>query len=83
VVFTDTALVCDFEVAPFPLARYIAGGTDWGHLIYYRVPNSNIIFDGSGVGLLSANLRFAFSIKMEGTFIVEYQLPDATRVAAP
>lgn len=83
VVFTDTALVCDFEVAPFPLAKYIAGGTDWGHLIYYRVPNNNIIFDGSSVGLLSANLRFAFTIKMEGTYIVEYQLPDAVRVPAP
>ncbi|MGN7783621.1 hypothetical protein ACTJIJ_03810 [Niabella sp. 22666] len=83
VVFTDTALVCDFEVAPFPLAKYIAGGTDWGHLIYYRIPEKNIIFDGSSLGTLNANLRFAFTIKMEGTFIIEYQLPDAVRVPAP
>ncbi len=83
VVFTDTALVCDFEVAPFPLAKYIAGGTDWGHLIYYRIPEKNIIFDGSSLGTLNANLRFAFTIKMEGTFIIEYQLPDAVRVPTP
>lgn len=83
VVFTDTALVCDFEVAPFPLAKYIANGTDWGHLIYYRIPEKNIIFDGSALGVLNANLRFAFTIKMEGTFIIEYQLPDAVRVPTP
>lgn len=79
VQFTDTALVCDFEVAPFPLAKYINGGTDWGHLIYYRIPETKLIFDGLTAGQYSANLRFAFVIKLEGTYIVEFRLPDAVR----
>lgn len=84
VVFTDTALVCDFEVAPFPLSKYIDNtGYDWLKLIYYRIPDTNVIFDGSAVGILSANPRFSFTVKMEGTYIVEFQMPDATRVPAP
>ena len=79
VQFTDTALVCDFEVAPFPLAKYINGGTDWNHLIYYRIPETAIIMDGLTAGQYSANLRFAFVIKLEGTYIVEFRLPDAIR----
>lgn len=80
VEFTDTALVCDFEVAPFPLAKYINGGTDWNHLIYYRIPETKIKMDGLTAGQYSANLRFAFVIKLEGTYIVEFRLPDAVRV---
>ncbi|GAB3010901.1 hypothetical protein GCM10027051_11240 [Niabella terrae] len=84
VEITDTAMICDFEVAPFPLSDYIdATGYNWSHLIYYRVPASNVIFDGSAAGQLSANPRFAFSIKMEGTFIVEFQMPDVERVPTP
>ena len=77
--YNDTAMICDFEVAPFPLAKYINGGTDWNHLIYYRIPEKNIVFDGMTAGQYSGNLRFAFVIKLEGTYIVEFRLPDAVR----
>ncbi len=80
VVFTDTAMVCDFEVAPFPLAPYKdANGTNWNHLIYYRIPSNHITIDGLADGKYSANPRFAFTIKLEGTFIVQLQLTDAVR----
>ena len=79
VKYTDTAMICDFEVAPFPLAKYIDASTDWGHLIYYRIPETKLVFDGLTAGQYSANLRFAFVIKLEGTYIVEFRLPDATR----
>lgn len=77
VVTTDTAMICDFEVAPFPLANYIDASTNWGHLIYYRIPSKFVAIDGMAVGQFSANPRFAFSIKLEGTYMVEFRLPDA------
>jgi hypothetical protein len=72
-------MICDFEVSPFPLAKYVTSTTDWGHLIYYRIPETHVIFDNMTAGLYNANPRFAFDINMEGTYIVEFQLPDATR----
>lgn len=79
--YTDTAMICDFEVAPFPLAKYVdAGGTNWNHLIYYRIPETHIAFDNMAAGKYNANPRFAFDIKLEGTYIVEFRLPDAVRV---
>lgn len=79
--YTDTAMICDFEVAPFPLAPYKdASGTNWNHLIYYRIPSTHVNFDNMTAGQYSANPRFAFSIKLEGTYIVEFKLPDAVRV---
>jgi hypothetical protein len=80
VKFTDTAMICDFEVAPFPLAKYVANNTDWGHLIYYRIPSQFITVDGFTPGLYSVNPRFAFTLKMEGTYIIELRFTDATRV---
>lgn len=79
IIYTDTAMICDFEVAPFPLARYVDASTDWGHLIYYRIPETHIVFDNMAAGQYNANPRFAFDINMEGTYIVEFRLPDATR----
>lgn len=80
VVFTDTAMVCDFEVAPFPLAPYKdATGYNWNHFIYYRIPSNHVTIDGFLDGKYSANPRFAFVIKMEGTFIVQLQLTDCVR----
>ncbi|WP_166436991.1 DUF5007 domain-containing protein [Niastella caeni] len=79
VQFTDTAMICDFEVAPFPLAKYITPTTDWGHLIYYRIPSRFATIDGFTPGLYSVNPRFAFTLKMEGTYIIELRLTDVTR----
>ena len=78
--YTDTSMICDFEVAPFPLAKYVDATTDWGHLMYYRIPSNHVTVDGYAAGQYSANPRFAFDIKLEGTFIVKFRLPDATRV---
>jgi hypothetical protein len=80
VKFTDTAMVCDFEVAPFPLARYIANGTDWNHLIYYRIPSTVATIDGFTPGLYSVNPRFAFVLKLEGTYIIEIKFTDVTKI---
>lgn len=80
VQYTDTAMICDFEVAPFPLANYVdADDYDWGHLIYYRIPENHITMDNLTSGQYNANLRFAFSIKLEGTYLLEFKLPDAIR----
>ena len=72
--YTDTAMICDFEVAPFPLAKYVDASTDWGHAIYYRIPEKNIVFDGLTAGQYSGNLRFAFVIKLEGTYVIEFRV---------
>ncbi|MCM5530594.1 DUF5007 domain-containing protein [Parasegetibacter sp. NRK P23] len=78
VIYSDTAVICDFEVAPFPLQKYIAGGTDWGYLLYYRIPRQFINIDGLPDN--NANPVVAFQIKMEGTYVVEVKLTDATRI---
>lgn len=79
VVETDTALICDFEVAPFPLTNFFDGVTDWGYLIYYRIPSRFATVDGYGPGL-NVNPVFGFRVLMEGTYIVEVRLPSVTRV---
>ncbi|TDQ06633.1 DUF5007 domain-containing protein [Pedobacter metabolipauper] len=77
VIATDTALVCDFEVAPFPLVKYITTTTDWGYLMYYRIPKAFVTIDG--VPNNSVNPSFGFRVKMEGTYVVEVNLTDVTR----
>lgn len=78
VVSTDEALVCDFEVAPFPLVKYITPATDWGYLIYYRIPKAFINIDG--MPNQNANPAFGFRVKMEGTYEIEVKLTDATKI---
>jgi hypothetical protein len=77
VIVTDTAMICDFEVAPFPLTRYHDGVTDWNHLMYYRIPETVADIEGFASGSASINPRFAFVLKMEGTYIVELKFRDA------
>lgn len=78
--YTDTAMICDFEVPPFPLAQYIdANGTNWNHLIYYRIPQQFIVIDGLTPHQYTSNVRIAFDIKLDGTCIVEFKMTDATR----
>lgn len=79
VITTDTAMICDFEVAPFPLAKLIdKAGTDWGYLNYYRIPMRFASVDGLPNN--NVNPVFGFRVKMEGTYIVEVRLPSVTRV---
>lgn len=79
VLITDTAMICDFEVAPFPLARYVTPATDWGFLMYYRIPSQFVNIDGMAPGLYSANPRFEFQLKLEGTYVIEVKLTDVTK----
>lgn len=80
VVETDTALICDFEVAPFPLVNYNDGVTDWGYLIYYRIPARFAHADGYGAGSMNINPVFGFRMLMEGTYVVKVRLPSVARV---
>lgn len=77
VITTDTALICDFEVAPFPLAKYVDATTDWGHLMYYRIPSTYVNIDGYAAGQYSANPRWDYQLKLEGTYVIEVRLTDA------
>lgn len=76
VIVTDTAMICDFEVAPFPLARYVTATTDWNHLMYYRIPSTFANIDGFAAGQYSVNPRIAFVLKLEGTYIIEVKMTD-------
>ena len=76
---TDTEMICDFEVAPFPLAKLIASnGTDWGYLNYYRIPMQYAQVDGLANN--NVNPVFGFRVLMEGTYEVEVMLPAVTRI---
>ncbi|WP_379023440.1 hypothetical protein [Parapedobacter deserti] len=80
VIETDTALICDFEVAPFPLTNLVGDdGTDWAFLIYYRIPMQFAQIDG--VPSNNVNPVFGFRVLMEGTYVVQVKLPDVTRIS--
>ncbi len=78
VQYTDTAMICDFEVAPFPLQKYVTPATDWGYLIYYRIPMAFVAPDG--LANHNVNPVVSFRLKMEGTYVVTVQIPDVTRI---
>jgi len=75
---TDTALICDFELTPFPL---IQGGQ--GYTIYYRIPSNIAKIDPglapSSARIYSVNPRFTFRLWQNGTYLVTIHLPDVTR----
>jgi hypothetical protein len=79
VITTDTAMIIDFELAPFPLTIYHDGSTNWGHLMYYRIPSKFVKVDNMTPNAYSVNPRFAFVVKLEGTYIVEIRFTDAVR----
>lgn len=79
VITTDTAMIIDFELAPFPLTKYNDGATDWGHLMYYRIPAKYVNVDAMTPNAYSVNPRLAFVVKLEGTYIVEIKFTDAVR----
>jgi hypothetical protein len=79
VITTDTAMIIDFELAPFPLTKHNDGATDWGHLMYYRIPSKFVKVDNMTPNAYSVNPRFAFVVKLEGTYIVEIRFTDAVR----
>lgn len=76
---TDNSMICDFEVAPFPLAKLIGkDGTDWGFLNYYRIPMKYAQIDGLSAN--NVNPVFGFQLLMEGTYEVQVKLPAVTRI---
>lgn len=75
---TDTALICDFELTPFPLIQGAQGYT-----IYYRIP-SNIAKIDPGITptsnrIYSVNPRFTFRLWQDGTYLVTIRIPNVTR----
>jgi len=80
IVMTDTAMICDYEVAPFPLTNYIDGATDYGYLIYYRIPMQYAAMDGHPNH--NINPVFGFRVFMEGTYVVEVKLTNVLKISA-
>lgn len=75
---TDTALICDFELTPFPLIQGAQGYT-----IYYRIP-SNVAKIDPGIAptndrMYSVNPRFTFRLWQDGTYLVTIRIPNVTR----
>ncbi len=82
VIETDTALICDFEIAPFPLVKYITPTTNWGFLMYYRIPSQFVTVDGAqftpAKGTFSVNPRWSWQLKLEGTYVIQVKFTDVT-----
>jgi len=77
-IVTDTALICDFELTPFPIIQGAQGYT-----IYYRIP-SNIGKIDAGLApttdrIYSINPRFTFRLWQNGTYLVTIKVPGVTR----
>ncbi|MGM9478318.1 DUF5007 domain-containing protein [Pedobacter sp. GSP4] len=81
VIKTDTAMICDFEVAPFPLTKYVTPTTDWGFLMYYRIPSQFVTVDNfpASLGTFSVNPRWSWQLKLEGTYVIQVKFPDVTK----
>lgn len=78
VIYTDTAMICDFEITPFPFAA-----STYGYLMYYRIPSKFAKLDPglapSSDRIYSVNPRFAFHIYQDGTYVVTVRIKNATR----
>lgn len=81
VIKNDTAMICDFEVAPFPLTKYVTPTTDWGFLMYYRIPSQFVTIDNfpASLGTFSVNPRWSWQLKLEGTYLIQVKFPDVTK----
>lgn len=81
VIKNDTAMICDFEVAPFPLAKYVTPTTDWGFLMYYRIPSKFVNIDNfpASLGTFSVNPRWSWQLKLEGTYVIQVKFNDVTK----
>lgn len=81
VEYTDTTMVCNFELTPFPILEY----PGYGYLMYYRIPSEFAIID-PGITpteepIYNVNPRFAFRLLVAGTYEVTIQMPQVTRKA--
>jgi hypothetical protein len=82
VIFTDTALVLKYEIAPFPITQYInkATGQNWGFLIYYRINNNFCQVDGFAPKARHVLPRFSMRVNGRGTYMLTFKFPDVTRL---
>lgn len=78
----DTSMICDFEVAPFPLAKYVTPTTDWGFLMYYRIPSKFVkpIAGLPTTATFSVNPRWSWQVKLEGTYVVLVKFTDVEHI---
>ena len=78
VIYTDTAMICDFELTPFPFLP-----STYGFLMYYRIPSKYAKLDAGLTPtpdrIYSVNPRFAFHIYQDGTYVVTVKIKNATR----
>ncbi|MCW3464059.1 DUF5007 domain-containing protein [Chitinophaga nivalis] len=79
--YTDTSMICNFEIAPFPLSKYSANGTNWNYLMYYRIPMKFVKIDPSlSAKVGTINPLFQFRLMKAGTYVVEIRIDKITRV---
>lgn len=80
VEYTDTTMVCNYELTPFPILEY----PGYGYLMYYRIPSNKVVID-PGVTpnvpgqTYNVNPRWAFRLLVKGTYEVTVKLPKVTR----
>ncbi|MBO9732019.1 MAG: DUF5007 domain-containing protein [Chitinophaga sp.] len=80
--YTDTAMICNFEIAPFPLSRYYANGTQWNYLMYYRLPSTFLSVDKSLTPKIgSVNPIISFRLMKAGTYLVEIRMQKTTKTS--
>ncbi|RAJ81786.1 uncharacterized protein DUF5007 [Chitinophaga dinghuensis] len=79
VQYTDTTMICDYEVTPFPM-KEVPG---YGYLMYYRIPSQFVTIDPGTAPtndqVYSVNPRFAFRLLVPGTYMVNIKLPKVLR----
>lgn len=81
VEYTDSTMICNFEIAPFPIAKFSSGGTNFNYLMYYRLPSNYVSIDKSiSTKVGSVNPLFAFRLMKAGTYLVEIKMPKTVRV---
>lgn len=80
VLTTNEALICDYEVAPFPLTKFDDGSTNWEYNIYYRIPMSYAAMDSHPNH--NINPVFGFRVLMEGTYEVEVKLTNVSKISS-
>jgi hypothetical protein len=75
VEITDTALICNYEIVPFPIAPAAQG-----YLMYYRIPSefstiSATIPAAEAPFTHSINPRFEFHLTRLGSYLIEVKIP--------
>jgi hypothetical protein len=81
VEYTDTTMICNYELTPFPILEY----PGYGYLMYYRIPSNKVVIDPGVVQnpkpgeTYNVNPRWAFRLLVKGTYEVTVKMPKVTR----